>query len=104
MLVVLLEMATGVETPPQDLEEGRVVPVLTPTATDAADLSPGIRIRSGAQAPEDAFVSVKYRGHRFWIDDRDPRSKGAFSFLMILFSLAESSGPSKAPLVTIPVG
>ncbi len=104
MLVILLEMATGVEIPPRDLEEGRVVPVLTPTATEAADLSPGIRIPSGAQVPEDAFVSVKYRGHRFWIDDRDPRSKGTFSFLMILFSLAESSGPSKAPLVTIPVG
>lgn len=104
MLVILLEMATGVEIPPQDLEEGRVVPVLAQTATEAADFTPSIRIVSGAQAPKDAFVSVDYRGQKFWIDDRGPRSKGTFSFLMILFSLAESSGPSKAPLVTIPVG
>jgi hypothetical protein len=95
MLVILLEMATEVEIPPRDLEEGRVAPVLAQTATEAA---------SGEQAPRDAFVSVDYRGQKFWIDDRDPRSKGTFSFLMILFSLAESSGPSKAPLVTIPVG
>ena len=104
MLVILLEMATGVEVPPRDLEEGRVAPVLAQTATEAADFAPSIRIASGSQAPRDAFVSVDYRGHRFWIEDRDPRSKGTFSFLMILFSLAESSGPSKAPLVTIPVG
>lgn len=104
MLVILLEMATGVEIPLRDLEEGRVVPVLTQTATGAADLAPNIRIASGAQAPEDAFVSVKYRGHRFWIDDRDPRSKGMLSFLMVLFSLAETGEPSRAPLVTIPAG
>lgn len=99
MLEVLMEIATGVEVPQVDLDEGRVMPVVVQTG-----LEPIVRIHSGSRAPEDAFVSVKYRGDRFWIDDRDPRSKGMLSFLMILFSLAETGGPSRAPLVTIPAG
>jgi len=102
MLQILLEIATGVDVPQADLDEGRVMPVLVQTAAEQA--VPNIRIRSASRAPDDAFVSVKYRGHRFWIDDRDPRSKGMLSFLMILFSLTETGGPSKAPLVTIPAG
>ena len=34
----------------------------------------------------------------------DPRSKGMLTFLMILFSLAETGVPVQAPLVTIPAG
>jgi hypothetical protein len=104
MLEILLEIATGVDIPQVDLDEGRVMPVLVQTAAQQAGVQSSLRIRSGSRAPDDAFVRVKYRGHEFWIDDRDPRSKGILSFLMILFSLAETGGPSRAPLVTIPAG
>jgi hypothetical protein len=104
MLQILLEIATGVDVPQADLDEGRVMPVLVQTAAEQAGLLPGIRIHSGSRAPEDAFVSVTYRGYGFWIGDRDPRSKGTLSFLMILFSLTETGEPSRAPLVTIPAG
>jgi hypothetical protein len=102
MLQILLEIGSGVEVPQADLDEGRVMPVLVQTTAEQA--RPEVLVHSGARAPKDAFVAVKYRGQRFWIDDRDPRSKGMLSFLMILFSLAETGGPSGAPLVTIPTG
>jgi len=102
MLQILLEIGSGVDVPQADLDEGRVMPVLVQTT--AEQTRPEILIHSGARAPNDAFVAVKYRGQRFWIEDRDPRSKGMLSFLMVLFSLAETGGPSRAPLVTIPAG
>ena len=54
--------------------------------------------------PADAYVAVRYRGMQFWIDDRDLRSKSSMSFLMLIFSLAETGAlPSMAaPVVTVP--
>ena len=104
MMELLMEIATNVVVPPDDLEEGRVQPVLKETTEVPTDLSHILQIASGKHESTDAFVSVKYRNHWFWIDDRDPHSKGMLSFLMVLFSLAETGGTSGAPLVTIPAG
>jgi hypothetical protein len=61
-----------------------------------------VKIRSSAEPPEDAFVSVPYRGSWFWVDDRDIPSKRAFSFMLMLFTLADSGGKESLPLITIP--
>ena len=104
MMEVLMEIATYVEVPPKDLEEGRLRPVLKDTIELPPGLSHIMRIVSSENKPADAFVSVRYRDDWFWIDDRDPLSRGMLSFLMVLFSLAETGGPSVAPLVTIQAG
>jgi hypothetical protein len=52
--------------------------------------------------PSDAFVSVYYRGHWFWIDDSDLKTKRAFKFMMMLFTLADTGERENLPLVTIP--
>lgn len=54
--------------------------------------------------PADAHVAVRYRGMQFWIDDRDLRSKSSMSFLMLIFSLAETGAlpGTAAPVVTVP--
>ena len=48
------------------------------------------------------MVAVKHRGYWFWIDDRDVPSKRGFSFLMVLFTLADTGERQNLPLVTIP--
>jgi hypothetical protein len=104
MMEILMEMATNVEVPRKDLDEGRVRPVLKDTAAMPAGLSHVMRISSSEHEPADAFVSVRYRNYWFRIDDRDPLSRGMLSFLMVLFSLAETGATSGAPAVTISAG
>lgn len=38
----------------------------------------------------------------WWIDDTDILSKTQFTFLVILFSLAETGASASAPVVTVP--
>ena len=102
MLELMLELATGVEVPPSDLTEGRALPGMgSPGETPPEPL---LHIRCGETAPSDAFAAVPYRNLWFWIDDTDRASKSRFTFLMILFSLAEGGQTSAAPLVTISAG
>ena len=104
IMEILMEMSTHVEVPQTELDEGRVMPVLENSSDAPPDVASVIQVRCSEDKPTDAYVSAKYRGRWFWIDDRDPRSKGMLTFLMILFSLTETGGASGAPLLTIPAG
>ena len=101
---IMRAMAGYIDVPQKDIEDGWVTPSPPGTFEDEAGFRPLFRVNSDRQEPEHAFASVKYLEHWFWVDGRDPYSKRVLSFLMILLNLAESSGPSKAPLVTIPTG
>jgi hypothetical protein len=63
-----------------------------------------LRIYSSLKRPEDVFVSIQYRGYWYSIDDKDYWSKRMFTFMMYLFTLAETGTPSQAPVLTIPAG
>ena len=67
-----------------------------------AEAKPLVRIHSATEAPTDAYTAVAYKGHWYWIDDTDIASKRTFTFLMILFSLAETGQSTAAPVVTVP--
>jgi len=100
MLELMLELGVGIELPEGHAEQGRVLPY---RRTGAEAQKTGlVRIRSGTEAPRDAYADVVYRSYRFWIDDTDIASKRSFTFLMILSSLAETGQTSVAPLVTVP--
>jgi len=99
MLQIMTELASYIDVPVKDIEEGRVVKFSNKTATG---MPPLIRIKSGASRPEDALVAVPYRDDWFWIDDTDVASKRIFSFLMMLFSLTETGDKSGAPIVAVP--
>ena len=62
-----------------------------------------MRIHSGDAPPAKAFVAVQYNGHWFWIDNGDFRSKGVFTFLLLLTSLAQTGVVPQAPVITVPV-
>ena len=45
---------------------------------------------------------MRYRDTWYWVDDVDRASKGVLSFLMLLFSLAETGMQRQAPVLTLP--
>jgi hypothetical protein len=94
-------MAAQVEVPSADVAQGRATPGLE--AQDGAPQTRGLlRIQSSKSKPADASVAVFYRGAWFWIDDRDLRSKRAFAFMLMLFTLADTGAKENLPLITIP--
>lgn len=103
LLQIMITLATQIEVPDKDIKEGRTVPALNLKDSDGKDWRL-IDIKHSVEKPENAFTSVKYRDHWYWIDDRDFKSKRTFAFLMIIFSLTETGGKDGLPLVTIPAG
>ncbi len=87
-------MAAHVAVPPEDVAQGRATPGLGAAAT--------LRFGCARSRPPDAFVAVPYRGHWFWIDDHDLKTKRAFGLLMMFHTLADTGEPAPLPLITIP--
>jgi len=104
MLQILSELSSYIEIPEKHVQEKRAPENLSITADIEAGVAPLLHIYSASNYPKDAFVAVKYRDTWFWIDDKDYWTKRMFSFLMYLFSLAETGSPSQAPVLTIPTG
>jgi hypothetical protein len=101
MMEVLTDLASYVDVPRADVAEGRVY---TPqrSADQLRTYPPLLHVYSGDAEPADAFSSVRYRKHWFWIDDRDVYSKEVFNFMLLLFSLTERGDPEARPLITVP--
>jgi hypothetical protein len=97
VLQILQAFASYVEVPDEDVRSGRATP--SAPAADRPDVG---RIRSGAQKPDDAFVAVQYRDRWFWIEDTDFLTKRALTGVMFFFTLADTGGADRLPLVTIP--
>jgi hypothetical protein len=94
MLQIMGMIAAHVQVPEKDVAEGRATPGLGEAAT--------LRIGCSSTRPTDCFVTVSYRNRWFWVDDRDLKTKRAFSLLMMLGSLAETGDHGPMPLITIP--
>ena len=101
ILQVLIDLASHIDVPEVDLAEGSVYG-LQRTPEQERMFPPLLTVRCGPSAPGNAYVSVNYRNHWFWIEDRDRQSKQMFTFSMFLFSLTETGTAQAAPIVTIP--
>jgi hypothetical protein len=101
MLQLMSTMASQVDVPDADLQEHRASPGFesVPAASGAVRM---IQINCSQKEPDDAFVKIHFRDHWFWIDDRDLKSKRAFAFIMLLFTLADTNEREALPLITIP--
>lgn len=104
MLQILSELAFYIDVPEKHVQENRVPPSFAVQADTEAGCVPLMRVYNSIEQPKDAFVSIQYRDYWFWIDDKDYMSKRMFSFIMYLFTLAETGSPSPAPVLTIPTG
>ena len=101
MLHIMNNIAAQVEIPPEDVAQGRTSPGFEAKGP-SDDRLRLVRIHSSKSKPADAYVTVPYRNHWFWIDDRDLKSKRTFAFLMMLFTLAETGEKENLPVLTIP--
>jgi hypothetical protein len=106
---VFFYLANGVEVPPEHIAEG-VAPSLTTedgAVFDLRQVTQGlfeVRSCAGHKPPPTAYVAVKYRGHWFYIDDRDQASKTTLALMFELERLdLARQGPS-GPTLTLPVG
>ena len=100
VLHILVAMSMGVAVPEEDIQEGRASPGLAL----GEKLGRLITVNCSDSAPgdADAYVVVEYRDRWFWIDDRDMRSKRAFAFMMMLFTMSDPAQADNAPVLTIP--
>ncbi len=101
LLHILNIMAGYVEVPEEDVREGRATRGVG-LATEIKSQLTRPRIRCSATKPTDAFTSVEYQGRWFWVDNRDLATKRSFSFMMLIFTLADTSDREGLPLLTIP--
>lgn len=104
MLEIVSNIASTIEVPEQHVDEQRTHATVIERADEETELKPLIRVYSSDTQPEDDFVSVTYRDHWFWVDDRDLASKSMFTFLLFMFSLAEHGQAPVSPVVTISAG
>ncbi len=100
VISALTLLSQGVEPPERDYVNGRI------RRTERANgqtfdwqelLSDVFRVRSSEKEPEDASVSIHYRGSWFYIADNDLDSKSTFVLLtqlIALHSAPASSGPA----------
>ena len=102
MLEMMVDLSAAIDVPPSDIEEGRTPGTRVFETDGPGGYHPMIHVLSGAQHPGDAFVAVPYRGHWFWVEDRDYPSKMMFSYLLILTSLTDVDPGKGAPIITIP--
>jgi hypothetical protein len=100
MLEIMLQLGLGIDIPSEHLKDGRVL--MGAWKSDNIVVKPLVHILSAVQRPEDAYAAVPYKGYWYWIDDKDVASKRTFTFLMILFSLAETGQATAGPVVTVP--
>lgn len=107
LLGIMFYLSQAVEVPNEDVEKGKV----TQTKTTAGNIFDWkevtgdlLRIRTLPKNKEFDFISIFYRGTRFYIDDSDLSSKSTFSLLAQIFSLQAGKIKSNAPLLTLPIG
>jgi predicted small lipoprotein YifL len=101
LIQIMQEVGAQVDLPDEDIVETRATPGFVEQTGEQKNIR-FMRIHSSKSKSDAAGLSIKYRDHWFWIDDRDIETKRNFAFLMYLFSLADTGAKQPLPLITIP--
>lgn len=104
ILEMLVDLSLLIDVPPEHVTSGRVQPNPDPAAMERYGFEPMIKVRSSTDRPEDSFVTVRYKGLWFWIENDDYQSKKTLAIMQLMFSLAESGGGQVQPVVTVQAG
>jgi hypothetical protein len=104
VLEIITDLSSYIDVPTANVEQKRTFPSPAPELVNGAPVPALMRIFSSPQKPDDAFVAVPYGQDWYWIDDKDFASKRLFSFIMFLFTLADTGEKQGAPVITVPAG
>ena len=77
----MTQLGANIEVPPEHIAEQHTYPPTPEPLGSEQSLPLLIRIHAQDSRRADAFAAVKYRDYGYWIDGRDFRSKGIFTFL-----------------------
>ncbi len=104
---LLYYLSQSVEVPQEDVRKGKV------TTTKYEDGRPFywsdifsnfFQIKSSSGKPSDAYVSMKYRGSWFYIDDTDVESKRTYALFRQIFAIQAGKIKVERPTLTLPIG
>lgn len=100
MLQIMGAFSTYMDVPEAHLKDHSATPAFEHAATEGRKTT--VKIWSGRERPADAYATVHYRDHWYWVDNGDWQSKRALTAIMFFFTLAETGDTDKLPLITIP--
>ena len=100
MMQIMGAFSSFIDVPEEHVKDQSALPSVESAL--AADRRGKVHIRSGRNKPASAFAAVQYRDHWFWVENRDWQTKRALTAVMFFFTLAETGGTDKLPLITIP--
>ncbi len=101
LLGAMFYLSLGIDVPAEHVASGEAP---MPANENYRDITKDFfTIRSSRTKPARTYIKTRYRGHWFYIDRTDHRSKATFALLRLLFSLQSGSRPAYQPAVTIPL-
>ena len=100
MLQIMGTFASYLDVPEAHLQDHSALPAFEHAAPESHQGL--VQIHSGKDQPVAAFAAVRYRDYWFWIDDGDLLTKRAITAVMFFFTLTDTGGNEKLPVVTIP--
>ncbi len=102
---ILLDLSAGVDLPPNELFGDESVTKGQDFVANVFReyMKSVIHVKYSTFAPSNDFVSISYRGHWFYIENKDVQSKITFALLGVLFSLKAAEKQGMMPTLTIPV-
>jgi hypothetical protein len=100
LLQIMTAFASYMDAPEAHLKDHSVVPAVENSSPENRGTK--VRIHSGKDKPANVFAAIHYREHWFWIENGDWQTKRALMAVVFFFTLAETGGNEKLPLITIP--
>lgn len=103
LLQIMGAFSSYMDVPEEHLKDHSALPTAPITEDSGAEKRESrIHIRSGKEKPEHAYTAVYYRDHWFWIEDSNWQAKRAMVAVMFFFTLSETGGNNRLPVITIP--
>jgi len=105
---MLFYLAQRVSVPEVDLRRGVIKTREGPDGAEIdryywGEMKPLLKVHTRDYPPDAAFVAIRYRGHWYYIDDRDITSKDTFALLSQISALQAGDVESRQPILTVPV-